>query len=118
VSTEPVEPAGPADATLARFDPMLRALVTFGLVEPDGEPDNGGPRPSWHLIPAVQRRLESLVAPSPPAEKLIYFGHRCGSCGEHGPTRMSDGAFLCAACATAAGTERAPRPPRSGSNGR
>jgi len=87
----------PEPATVARFDPMLRALISFGLVE--REPDAAGDgAPAWRLIPAVQCRLESLHAPSPPADKLIYFGHRCRSCGEHGPTRMLGGVFLCESC--------------------
>jgi hypothetical protein len=115
-----VEPAEPADSTLARFDPMLRALVTFGLVEPDGVEALSGedPRPGWRLIPAVQRRLESLVAPAPPADKLIYFGHRCSSCGEHGPTRMSSGAFVCENCRRAVAAEQAPGSSRGEAVGR
>ncbi len=100
------EPAEPRDANLDRFDPMLRALVTFGLVEPEsgddgrdtGDARNGGRTARWRLIPAVQRRLEELVAPAPPADKLIYFGHRCASCGQHAPTRMHSGVLLCDAC--------------------
>ena len=95
MTTEPVETQ---DATLARFDPMLRALVTFGLVEPDRPGSNGDEDHHWRLIPAVERRLDSLVPPAPPVEKLIYFGHRCGSCGEHGPTRFRAGTYLCEAC--------------------
>ncbi|MGH9046589.1 MAG: hypothetical protein ACRDVW_04665 [Acidimicrobiales bacterium] len=94
------------DATLARFDPLLRALITFRLVQPaDGDADSG----HWELTAAVQRRLESLVTPAPPAEKLIYFGHRCSSCGEHGPTRISSGAFLCDSCRKIPVEELAPR---------
>ncbi len=104
VSAEPVD-----DVTLARFDPMLRALVTFGLVEPDAADGGDHPSTGWHLIPAVQHRLESLVAPTPPADKLIYFGHRCASCGEPGPTRMQSGVLLCDSCRQVAG-ERELRP--------
>lgn len=107
------EPAEPRDATLARFDSILRTLVAFGLVEPE---PNGQVRPNgsrngkglergWRLTPAVQRRLESLVAPAPPADKLIYFGHRCASCGEHRPTRTRSGVLVCDDCANAAQPE-------------
>jgi hypothetical protein len=100
------QPAEPREGTLARFDSVLRALVTFGLVEPEpngrsnhnGSSNGGAEEPRWRLIPAVQRRLESLVAPAPPADKLVYFGHRCASCGEHGPTRMHSGVLLCDDC--------------------
>jgi ribosomal protein L37AE/L43A len=102
------KPVEAEDPTLSRFDPMLRALMTFGLVEQDhdGAEVVAG---RWHLTTAVQRRLQTLVAPAPPAEKLIYFGHRCSSCGEHAPTRISSGAFLCDACRTTPVDELAPR---------
>jgi hypothetical protein len=93
--------AVPEPATVARFDPMLRALISFGLVERDPDVEAEGV-PGWRLIPAVQSRLESLHLPLVPAEKLIYFGHRCRSCGEHGPTRMWAGVFLCESCRRAA----------------
>jgi hypothetical protein len=103
--TMTTEPAEPRDANLDRFDSVLRALVTYGLVEQESENgddrgDNEAPgRTSrWRLIPAVQRRLEALVPPAPPADKLIYFGHRCASCGQHAPTRMHSGVLLCDAC--------------------
>ena len=105
VTAEPVD-----DVTLARFDPMLRALVTFGLVEPDDADGGDGTRArAGTSSPAVQQRLESLVAPTPPADKLIYFGHRCASCGEHGPTRLQSGVLLCDVVPQAAG-ERAAAP--------
>ena len=88
----PTDVVRPEPAVMSRFDPMLRGLITFGLVERDPEGSE------WRLVPAAQRRLDSLFSPSPPAEKLIYFGHRCGSCNERGPTRFSAGAFLCDDC--------------------
>ncbi len=110
--SEPVAPrtVEAEDPVISRFDPMLRSLLAFGLVEADG--DDGTAQ--WRLVPAVQRRLQSLVSPAPPADKLIYFGHRCGSCGEHAPTRISSGTFLCDACRTTPVEEliarRQPRP--------
>ncbi len=101
----PVEAEDPA---LLRFDPMLRALMTFGLVEQDHDGADDA-SVQWRLTAAAQRRLQALVSPAPPAEKLIYFGHRCGACGEHAPTRMSSGRFLCDACRTAPVDELAPR---------
>jgi len=86
----------PNEAAAARFDPVLRTLMTFGLVVEDPNED-GGPR-QWVLTPAAQRRLVALSSPAPPPDKLIYFGHRCGSCGEHAPTRFTAGTFLCGAC--------------------
>ncbi len=82
--------------------------MTFGLVEQDRDAPADGP-PAWRLTAPVQRRLQSLVAPAPPADKLIYFGHRCSGCGEHAPTRMSSGAFLCDSCRATPADELAPR---------
>jgi hypothetical protein len=101
-------PAESEDRTLSRFDPMLRALMTFGLVEQDHDGAEDASK-EWRLTAAAQRRMQSLVAPAPPAEKLIYFGHRCGSCGEHAPTRISSGTFLCDACRSTPVAELAPR---------
>lgn len=102
-----VDPLEPKDVALARFDPMLRALVAFGLVERDSAEEDG--RGQWRLSPPVQRRLASLVSPAPPADKLIYFGHRCASCREHAPTRLRAGVLLCDECRDAAAQADEPR---------
>jgi hypothetical protein len=100
------DPADPEEAAVARFDPVLRTLMTFGLVESDGVEETNADEASrqWHLTPAVQRRLNSLASPAPPADKVVYFGHRCSSCGEHGPTWFNGGEFLCSACRERAAT--------------
>jgi hypothetical protein len=82
-----------SDSMVARFDALLRDLITFGLAEPTYDPD----RP-WQLTPAAQRRLEALASPTPPADKLIYFGHRCAGCGEHRATKFRGGTFVCQPC--------------------
>ncbi len=102
------DPRGPRtveaeEPAISRFDPLLRSLLTFGLVEADGEAGQ------WRLTARVQRRLQALGAPPPPADKLIYFGHRCSSCGEHAPTRMRGGRFVCDACGTTPVEPLAPR---------
>jgi hypothetical protein len=99
------DPVDPETAAVARFDPVLRTLMTFGLVEPDEVQETNSDEASkrWRLTPAVQRRLNSLAFPAPPADKVVYFGHRCSSCGEHGPTWSIAGAFLCGPCRERAG---------------
>jgi hypothetical protein len=99
------DPVDPETAAVARFDPVLRTLMTFRLVEPDDAEETNSDDVSrqWRLTPAVQRRLNSLAFPAPPADKLVYFGHRCSSCGEHAPTWSIAGAFLCSACRDRAG---------------
>ncbi|HEY3940972.1 MAG TPA: hypothetical protein VGL60_00685 [Acidimicrobiales bacterium] len=74
------------------MDPLLRELLDFGLVEVD--PDRGG----WRLVESASRRLTELAAPRPPADKIIYFGHRCSSCGELRPTRIYPGGLMCDEC--------------------
>jgi hypothetical protein len=93
VTTDPIDPD---DAAAARFDPVLRTLMTFGLVVEESNQSPGTRQ--WILTPAAQRRLVALASPAPPPDKLIYFGHRCGACGEHAPTRFSGGTFLCGSC--------------------
>jgi len=77
------------------FDPLLRDLVAFGLVQRgDGA---GG---AWQLSAAVQRRLDELANPTgaPAPERLVYLDHRCASCRRRGVTRLFEGAYLCDAC--------------------
>jgi hypothetical protein len=76
----------------ARFDVLLRDLLSLGLVERrNGEL-------LWQLSSPAQRRLESLACPRPPADKVVYFGHHCGACHELRPTRFRFGRYLCDPC--------------------
>lgn len=84
---------GSPDST--RFDPLLRNLLAFGLVEPD----RSGDVPGWRLSDQAQARLDYLGAPPTVAGELLYFGHRCSICGEHSPTRLRSGAYVCERCA-------------------
>lgn len=85
------------------FDPLLRDLVTWGLVS-RAEPDELGPdefgRDTWRLSPVAQDRLSELVAGAvvPVPERLVYFDHLCARCHLRGPTRLHGGAYLCAPC--------------------
>ncbi|HUZ10975.1 MAG TPA: hypothetical protein VMU76_12490 [Acidimicrobiales bacterium] len=80
-----------------QLDPLLRELLDFGLVELD--PSDG----SWHLSESARQRLSLLAVPPPPAEKIVYFGHRCTSCGQIRPTRFRAEGYVCDEC-----TGRAP----------
>lgn len=85
---------GDASFDSTRFDALLRNLLTFGLVERDPS----GSRPAWRLSDQAQERLDRLSAPPPVAGELLYFGHRCSACGEHRPTRLRGGAYVCERC--------------------
>ena len=87
-------------------DPLLRELLEFDVVERDVTA--GG----WRLRESAQARLDQLAAPRPPAEKIVFFGHRCGACGQLRPTRMRSQVLLCEACdAGPAAGIGAPAPP-------
>lgn len=82
------------DDRLSTFDPLLRELLTFKLVEAD---DEAGVR-TWHLTEDACRRLAHLAAPPPPEEKVVHFSRRCVRCGEHRPTRRHSEGFVCEEC--------------------
>ena len=82
----------PTDRSIHTFDPLLRDLITWGLVASDGE--------RWELSERAQRRLSELAAASGPwpAEQTVYFGHHCHGCGLKALTRLRDGAYVCDTC--------------------
>jgi ribosomal protein L37AE/L43A len=77
------------------FDPLLRDLVAWGLVDRDD--DGAG---AWRLVDAAQRRLSELVAVSGKrsAESLLYFDHLCSRCHRRELTRLIGGSYVCAPC--------------------
>jgi hypothetical protein len=90
-----------------RFDPLLRQLLDFHLVElamRDGSA-------VFQLSAVAEHRLQELVAPTPDADKLVSFTHRCAECGEKRPTRRRHGASVCDPCWIRAGDHRAEQPP-------
>ena len=87
---------GSQDST--RFDALLRNLLAFGLVEHDRSTTSD----AWRLSDHAQSRLDPLDAPQPVVGELLYFGHRCAACGEHSPTRLRGGAYVCDRCAALA----------------
>lgn len=74
------------------LDPLLRELLDFGVVE--RAPTDG----AWRLCPQAHAALDRLAAPRPPADKIIYFGHRCASCRQVRPTRLRAAGLLCDDC--------------------
>ena len=82
----------PADA----FNPLLRSLLSWGLVERRVE-DDGGVR--WELTGPAQERLESLNPRARKAAKsLAYLDHFCARCRQQRLTHLRDGRYLCAEC--------------------
>lgn len=82
----------PSDRSIQTFDPLLRDLITWGLVSTDGE--------HWELSERAQQRLSELAAASGPwpAEQTVYFGHRCHQCGLKALTRLREGVYVCDKC--------------------
>ena len=89
----------PNDRAIQTYDPLLRDLITWGLVERDEE--------RWALSERAQRRLSELAEASAPwpAEQTVYFGHRCERCDTRALTRLREGAYVCDACWSRRGTE-------------
>jgi len=81
---------------IERFDPLLRNMLAWNLVE---ETEGG-----WVLRPEVADRLNGLARYTrrdQPSE-VVYFGHICAGCKSNGLTRLRDGSYLCDECRKAA----------------
>lgn len=86
----------PGPIPIETFNPLLRSLLTWGLVE-HVEGADGCPR--WVLIEEVQERLDALTPPPREAPaSLAYLDHLCGRCREQRLTHLIDGRFLCERC--------------------
>lgn len=80
------------EVPLARFDVLLRDLVTFGLAV---QTDDG----SWHFAPGVDDRLTEIAASQRPADRpVLRFGTSCAGCHALRVTRLHEGRHLCEDC--------------------
>jgi hypothetical protein len=78
-----------------RFDPLLRALLSWDLVSP-GDGDGGT---TWQLTPEAQRRVSQLARTrSQPDEAVVHLGGRCEQCRRRRTLRLSGGRLLCDDC--------------------
>jgi hypothetical protein len=78
------------------FDPLLRDLVGWGLVERQDE--EGAER--WQLVPDAQRRLDELLSPTQISSvgADVYLNRLCGRCHQRGLTRLREESYLCDTC--------------------
>lgn len=91
---------GNGDADTHQFDPLLRDLLAWGLVEP-ARPAADNDR--WHLAEGAQHRLEDLhTRTETHGSPLVYFDRLCAGCRRRRLTRLHDGVHLCDACVAGA----------------
>jgi hypothetical protein len=107
------------DIPIEAFNPLLRSLLTWDLVERVEDPESpGGHR--WLLREEAQRRLDALAPrPREAASSLAYLDHWCARCREQKLTHLIEGRYLCTDCQRAeSGEESAsspqPKRPRAG----
>jgi uncharacterized membrane-anchored protein len=99
-----------------KFDPLLRDLLAWGLVEPGQPADDNA---TWHLADDARHRLEDLHTQAETRQsQVVYFDRVCAGCRRRQLTRRHDGTYLCDACfahaqtpavGTPAGDQRTPR---------
>lgn len=96
----------PRNYRIDRFDPLLRDLLSWGLVHngrDDGDGDGTDSDPGaarWQLTDQAQQRLSELatrVAP-PASDQVLYLDRLCAHCRQRLPTRLTEAGFLCDAC--------------------
>lgn len=76
----------------SRHGPLLRDLLTFGLVRQS-------PEGTWVVHPDVARRLSELVSAHPlDVIPLVRFGGACDECRTNAPTRRDGDRYLCESC--------------------
>jgi hypothetical protein len=91
------------------FNPLLRSLLSWGLVE-RVEYDDGSRH--WELTDAAQQRLDVLTPERRRASTtLAYLDHWCGSCRQQRLTHLVDGSYICVECQELQGNGQRPQPP-------
>lgn len=78
------------------FNPLLRSLLTWGLVERKEDGENGH---HWALIADAQARLDELTPrPRRSSAALAYLDHWCARCRQQRLTHLIEGRYLCEDC--------------------
>jgi hypothetical protein len=78
------------------FDPLLRDLVGWGLVE-RRDTEAGAP---WQLVPNAQQRLDELLGPARVSGigADIFVNRLCGDCHQRRVTRLRGERYVCDRC--------------------
>ncbi len=84
------------DYPIDRFDPLLRDLAGWGLVERRATKT----RATWQLAPAAQRRLEELLPASQMVspQAVVYLDRLCAECHQRELTRLHGDLYVCDRC--------------------
>lgn len=99
---------GSQDFPVEAFNPLLRSLLGWGLVE-RVELDDATHR--WELTKSAQQRLDELTPKRRrAAETLAYLDHWCSSCAQQRLTHLVDGRYLCQACEQGEASGSQPQP--------
>jgi hypothetical protein len=86
----------PGAIPVEAFNPLLRSLLTWELVERI-ETEEGAHQ--WVLIPEAQRRLDALAPrPRESTASLAYLDHWCARCRQQRLTHLIDGRYICESC--------------------
>jgi hypothetical protein len=74
------------------FDPLLRDLVGWGLVERQDAT-------AWRLVASAQRRLDELLPTRAPGSgAVVFLNRRCADCQKRGLTRLRGESYVCDGC--------------------
>jgi hypothetical protein len=83
------------DYPIETFDPLLRDLVGWRLVERQ----DGSAGTPWQLVSAAQRRLDELFpTEGAGARAVVYLDRHCADCHQRGLTRLEGESYLCDSC--------------------
>lgn len=107
---EPLPKAiGHIDQPVEAFNPLLRSLLTWELVERVELVDGSH---EWVLTETSQRRLDALTqVRQRAATSLAYLDHWCAGCRQQRLTHLVEGRYLCDACRSSAPERPAPEAP-------
>jgi hypothetical protein len=87
---------GDTDYPVEAFNPLLRSLLGWQLVERVEREDGSH---FWELTALAQRRLDALTPPRRNATTtLAYLDHWCGRCRQQRLTHLVEGRYLCEPC--------------------
>ena len=99
------------DHAVEAFNPLLRSLLTWELVERVELPDGSH---QWELTASTQQRLDELTRfPRRAVTSLVYLDHWCAGCRQQRLTHLVESRYLCEACQLAESDTSAATTPKT-----